>query len=147
MTRSEKALLMFGSGYNCAQSVASSFADAVGMDEDTVLRAVDGFGAGIARMQETCGAVSGAVFVLGLAMGRGRDEPKDKQNALYGEIQSMLAEFEADRGSYVCRELLPDCDLRTAEGQAAFRDRGLIEGCRKCVECACGLLEQRLAGR
>ena len=52
--------------YNCAQSVAVPFADVVGLDEDTMYRMGANFGGGM-KMAATCGAVTGALMVLGLA--------------------------------------------------------------------------------
>lgn len=52
--------------YNCAQSVAVPFADVVGLDEDTMYRMAANFGGGM-KMAATCGAVTGALMVLGLA--------------------------------------------------------------------------------
>ncbi len=52
--------------YNCAQSVAVPFADEVGLDEDTMYRMAANFGGGM-KMAATCGAVTGALMVLGLA--------------------------------------------------------------------------------
>lgn len=52
--------------YNCAQSVTVPFADVVGLDEDTMYRMAANFGGGM-KMAATCGAVTGALMVLGLA--------------------------------------------------------------------------------
>ena len=52
--------------YNCAQSVTVPFAEVVGLDEDTMYRMGANFGGGM-KMAATCGAVTGALMVLGLA--------------------------------------------------------------------------------
>ena len=52
--------------YNCAQSVAVPFAEAVGISEDTACRMAANFGGGM-KMASTCGALTGALMVLGLA--------------------------------------------------------------------------------
>ena len=52
--------------YNCAQSVTVPFADVVGLDEDTMYRMAANFGGGM-KMAATCGVVTGALMVLGLA--------------------------------------------------------------------------------
>ena len=51
--------------YNCAQSVIVPFADVIGMDEDTAYRMGANFGGGM-KMGSVCGAVTGALMVLGL---------------------------------------------------------------------------------
>ncbi|NTU86942.1 MAG: C_GCAxxG_C_C family protein, partial [Chlorobiaceae bacterium] len=65
MTRSERAVSIFSEGYNCAQSVLFSFSDDLGIAGDTALKIASGFGGGIGRMQEVCGAVTGGVMVIG----------------------------------------------------------------------------------
>ena len=58
--------------YNCCQSVLVPFADACGLDRETAFRLGGNFGSGM-RHGSTCGAVTSALMVLGLA-GRGADE-------------------------------------------------------------------------
>ena len=41
------------SGYNCAQAVLCSYSDKLGIDEETLFRLSEGFGAGMADMQGT----------------------------------------------------------------------------------------------
>ena len=52
--------------FNCAQGVLVPFARALGLDEETAFRVGANFGSGM-RMGATCGAVTGALMVLGLA--------------------------------------------------------------------------------
>lgn len=58
--------------FNCCQSVLVPFADVCGLDRDTAFQLGANFGAGM-RHGSTCGAVTSALMVLGLA-GRGPDE-------------------------------------------------------------------------
>ena len=60
-SRVEKALENHGKGYNCCQAVACAYADLVGVDENLIFAAGEGFGAG---GQCTCGAVSSLVTGL-----------------------------------------------------------------------------------
>ena len=58
--------------YNCCQSVLVPFADLCGLDKETAFKLGANFGSGM-RHGSTCGAVTGALMVLGLA-GKGADE-------------------------------------------------------------------------
>ena len=58
--------------FNCCQSVLVPFADACGLDREAAFRMGANFGAGM-RHGSTCGAVTSALMVLGLA-GKGPDE-------------------------------------------------------------------------
>lgn len=101
----ERAERNFLEGLNCSQSVAAVFADELHFDADTVLRAASPFGGGTCRMREMCGAVSGALMCLGLAIGSA-DGDKTKKDALYKAGQELAARFKKDNGSIICRELL-----------------------------------------
>ena len=54
-------------GYNCAQAVACTYCDLVGIEEETAKNLTQGFAVGMGgSMEATCGALIGAVNVLGL---------------------------------------------------------------------------------
>ena len=53
-------------GYNCAQSVALTYADLVDMAPEHLFKITEGFGLGGGNMQGTCGAISGAIALIGL---------------------------------------------------------------------------------
>ncbi len=100
MTKGEIAENYFRQGYNCAQSVALAFCEEMNMDKDTVSRLTNGFGAGMGRLREVCGSVSGMTFVISALYG-------DKSKAeVYELVQKVSKEFEKENGSIVCRELL-----------------------------------------
>ena len=60
------AVACFNNGFNCAQAIFTAYCDELGLDEETALKIACGFGAGMGRLQETCGAVSGAYLAIGL---------------------------------------------------------------------------------
>ena len=101
-----KAAELFLEGYNCAQAVAVAFCDVTGLEEKTTARMVSGFGGGMGRLREVCGAVSGMFFVLGQLYGY--DTPGDdvSKKALYTDVQDLAAKFRQEVGSIVCREIL-----------------------------------------
>ena len=65
MTKQEKAIELHDKGCNCAQAVACAFAEEIGVPEETLFAAAEGFGLGMGGMAATCGAVSGAVMLAG----------------------------------------------------------------------------------
>ena len=141
MELSEVAVEKFKSGYCCSQSVLYSFADRVGLEPDLALKLADGFGAGMGRKQKVCGAISGAVLVLGLLYGRGEGEPEEKHEQTYAKVQELIERFEAQHGTAICRELLKGCDLLTPEGQAKFKGEKMIEDCYGFVADTVKILE------
>jgi C_GCAxxG_C_C family probable redox protein len=69
MTKADKPVALFQHGFTCSQAVLSVFAKDFGLDRDTALRISQGFGAAIARTDDICGALSGAIMVIGLQYG------------------------------------------------------------------------------
>lgn len=123
MSRREKAESLFLEGYNCSQAVVLAFEDLLPYDRETLACLSSSFGGGMGRLREVCGSVSGMFMVAGFLYGY--DDPKSKEAKAehYARIQKLAAEFEAQNGSIVCRELLgltekkqaPVPEERTAE--------------------------------
>ena len=134
----------FFNNYNCAQSVLAAYAADFGMDKDTALSVSVGFGGGIGRLQETCGAVSGAVMALGLYSRFTETDGRPKINEVYTKAHNFVDEFTGKMGTAKCRDLL-NCDLGTEEGQKFFRENNLKDKCRACVSLCCELLDKYLA--
>jgi C_GCAxxG_C_C family probable redox protein len=144
MSRVEQAVQAFEREFSCSQSVFSAFADPADIPRETALRVAAGFGGGLARTGDTCGAVTGAIMALGLRhCGAPTEDPQAKA-AAYPPVQEFLARFKAQHGSIVCRELL-GCDLGTPEGLMSAREQGLFKSrCPAFVRTAAEILEDLL---
>jgi hypothetical protein len=70
----------------------------------------------------TCGAVTAAVLVLGLARD-GADEVLARRDCL-GAVGELFRRFEARHGSSLCRDLL-GADMSTDEGRRRIEEQGL----------------------
>lgn len=92
-------------GYNCAQIVLCSYAEELGIDEETLFRISEGFGAGMGGMMQTCGAVTAMFMALGLANSSGNLQACDTKPQTMKKVRELAAEFEKKNGSIVCREL------------------------------------------
>ena len=92
-------------GYNCAQIVLCSYAEELGIDEETLFRISEGFGAGMGGMMQTCGAVTAMFMALGLANSSGDVQACDTKPQTMKKVRELAAEFEKKNGSIVCREL------------------------------------------
>jgi len=140
--RSERAITKFIEGYSCAQAVLFCFCDEVGMSEDDALKLACGFGAGMARKQEVCGAVTGGIIVIGARHGRGKNDGPEARDLTYAKTKELMERFAERHGTYVCHDLLKGCDLATPEGQKAFGDKDLLEKvCKPCVRSVVEILE------
>ena len=145
MERGKLAERNFKDGCNCTQAVLLAFSDRTGLDAETAMRIASGFGGGMARMREVCGAVSGMFMAAGLILGDDGVPSHEHKRALYAQLQALAAQFRAENGSLLCRELLSG--TRTSPGgipeertEHYYRKRPCAELCR----CAAELLEQYL---
>lgn len=144
MDRGIKAAELFLQGYNCAQSIAVTFADVLGLEESFCAKAVSGFGGGMGRLREVCGAVSGMFFVMSLLYGYDSSEDETGKKETYALVQQLAAEFKRENGSIICREILenpptdPNPSPRTAE---YYRQRP----CARMVLTAAQILERYIA--
>lgn len=140
MKNSDLAVSCFKEGSSCSQAILSTYGQGLGMDKGTALKISAPFGGGMARMGETCGAVTGAFMALGLKHAAGK-ESKEK---LYALINEFVAKFKARNGSIICRELLGH-DMSSAEGMKAIKEKGLVDTlCPKLVKDAADILEEIL---
>ena len=140
MSKGEEALRLFMDGCNCAQSVAAAFSSEMNMDQQQVKRLTIGFGAGVGRLREICGAVSGMAFVISALY----DEDK---GAIYVRIQDVAEQFRTQAGSLVCRELL-GLEIAGADSpvpQERTADYYSSRPCPRLVQQAADILEAYLA--
>ena len=133
MNKLELAMAYHDQGYNCAQAVALPFCEEMGLDAAIVKRATEGFGAGMGGRTQTCGALSGAIFVAGMLHASPTD-PATKMST-YGVCGKMSADFVAHCGSGVCEVI-----------------KGLTGGemlcsCNECIAYGVKLVENLIANK
>jgi C_GCAxxG_C_C family probable redox protein len=139
----DTALVIFGQGFSCSQSVLAAFAPDLGMERADALRVSAALGGGIGRSGGTCGAVTGALMALGLKYGMTEADPAAKER-MYVLAQDFMGRFAAQHGTTTCRELM-GCDPSTPEGRQAARERDTHHTvCVKLVQDACDLLDEML---
>ena len=143
MSKAETSVDFF-KGYNCAQSTLAAYAADYDLEKDKALQVAVGFGGGMGRTQDVCGAVTGAIMVLGLASGFKEGDGRPKINEVYEKVHRFIDEFTKEKGTVKCRELL-NCDLLSEEGQKFFREHNLKENCRAYVRLCCEMLDKYLA--
>ena len=141
MTKPEQACALFAGQCNCAQAILATFGPDARLSEADCLRIAAPFGGGMGRLGETCGAVSGAIMVLGLRYGADAARDPNAKAALYERVRDFIGGFKVRNQTIVCRELL-GCDISTPEGRQLAQDRKLHETlCVKYVRDAAEILE------
>lgn len=142
MTRSEQSVLKFLEGYNCAQSVFYSFCDDLGFEKNKALKIACGFGAGMGRKEEVCGAVTGGILVISAKYGRAEKDDRPAQEKTYMKTRELMNKFAEKHGTYICRELLNGCELTSEEGQKSFKENDMLNKiCVPCVMSVVSILE------
>ena len=145
MTHKEKALDYFKRKFHCSQSVLAAFAEECGLSENLALKLGSCFGSGM-RKGEVCGAVTGALMVLGALYGQ-YDKTDTQSRERANEVNDkMMNRFARRCGSYICNELL-GCDIRTMDGVNYAREHNLFtDFCPKMVAAAVDVLEEIIDG-
>jgi C_GCAxxG_C_C family probable redox protein len=133
----------FSAGLYCAESVVLALAQTQGIESEHLPRLATGFCSGMARTCGTCGALTGAV--LGVSLALGRDDEAGSVQPAYLATQRLVREFEQEFGARDCHALL-GCDLGTPEGQVIFRERKLGQRCLeftgKAAEIAARVIDE-----
>lgn len=144
--RSDIAVELFKSGYNCSQSVFVAFADKYGIERETALKISCSFGGGMGRMREVCGAVSGMMLVAGMETGNTDNADRDAKAKNYEIVQKLANTFREENGSIICRELL-GLDKDKKESHAPSERTKEYYKKRPCVELvrlAADILEEEM---
>lgn len=132
MTKKELAISLHDKKYNCAQSVACAFADDLNIERELLFKMCEGFGFGMGCANGTCGAISGAIALIGLKNSDGNLEFPATKASTYQLSKELLQKFEAKNGATICRDL-----------------KGLSTGtplrsCQGCIEDAVKLVQEIL---
>ena len=145
--KGEESGKAFLEGFNCAQAVFLPFAAERGLGEGAAARIASSFGAGMGRMQETCGAVTGAFMALGLEYGFEKGDDHERKALILQRTKEFIDRFKGEFGTLSCKELT-GCDFNTDEGMKFHKESGQRETvCLKCVRFAASTVEDMKAVR
>lgn len=133
----ERARELHKNGYTCSQAVLCAFVDLLEIDEKTAINISCGFGGGLGKLRETCGAVSGMLMAAGLLYGEGAIDDDMKNKVYYPRVQYLCNQFRDINKSLSCAELLG------VNGKTRVRPEG--KTCGDMVADAAGILEAYIA--
>lgn len=105
MTKKEIAAQLHKKGYNCAQSVACAFCEEVNLPEELLFKLNEGFGFGFGSGQSACGALSGAIMLLGLKHSTANLAAPNSKAATYKIGAAFTEMFKNRTGSIICEEI------------------------------------------
>jgi C_GCAxxG_C_C family probable redox protein len=120
-TAGEKAKENFTIGFNCAESVLKSLANEMGVECSCIPKIATGFGAGLGRHGEICGAITGAVMALGLKYGRSDTKDPEVKEKSYAIVNDFIKTFKSKFKNVRCIDLTA-CNMLTPEGLQKAKD-------------------------
>lgn len=131
-----QAVEMFNAGHACSQSVLAAFVDRYNLSRDTALQMSCSLAGGFGGSGLTCGAVTGALLVLGLHAGRIDPTDQAARDRTDSLVQAFLERFRAQHGSLICNELT-GIDHADVQARAQAKEDGIFDSvCTKLVEQA-----------
>lgn len=130
---SRKTRDYFDQGFNWAESISLSFKEYLGYPGDSIPGLATGFGGGIGRKGILCGALPGAVMVIGMISGRKDPKDKESREKTYEQCRQFTDRFEKEFGSSCCHTLI-GCHLDNEEERQQWLAAGGMEKCASIVE-------------
>jgi C_GCAxxG_C_C family probable redox protein len=139
----EQTVVCFKKGLNCAQAILSTYGPQFGLESEEAVRIAAALGSGM-TMGETCGAVTGALMVIGLKHARLKGSSLFSRDKTREIAREFVSRFKARNETTECRELL-GCDVSSFEGlRTAKREKHFRNRCPKFVQDAAEILEEIL---
>jgi C_GCAxxG_C_C family probable redox protein len=139
--RADEAVAAFRKGLSCSQAIFSVYGRDLGVDPETAEKIASAFGAGVAKTGEICGAVSGALMVIGLSQNPEDIHDASSREKVYAKARRFLEEVTARNASVNCTELV-GYDLSDPEQFAEARGKKVFATrCSKLVNDAGEILE------
>jgi C_GCAxxG_C_C family probable redox protein len=121
-----------GQRFLCSESCLMALAKCQGVESPLIPRIATGFGAGVGRSGETCGAVTGAVMGLSIRYGRDKVEPM-KDRHPYWYAAELLNRFREEHGELRCPALL-GLDIAVPADYEEYNKKNLwLHNCTKYI--------------
>jgi C_GCAxxG_C_C family probable redox protein len=139
----EEAVYCFNNGFTCSQAIFSTYAGLLGLTSQTALKIAEPFAMGMG-WGDTCGAVTGALMVIGLKYGRTQADEPNAKDITRAKTKEFIARFTSLQLSTTCSQLL-EHDVNTPEGKKMVEEKGFFRTrCPQLVRTAATILEDIL---
>lgn len=155
---------LFRSGFNCSQAIVAVFSEEYGFPAETAIKMACPFGRGMGGCGCTCGALTGAMMVIGMKYGAagqpemksgtagqigmkhgtaGQDETDNKKLARE-KTRRLIEFFENEHGTTLCNDLT-GLDQRKLNGPELMAMLPHLHStCQKFLETVVTFLEEEL---
>lgn len=134
---------LFTQGIDCSQVVTGAFAEKMGMTEEQARKVSSCFGGGM-MCGETCGAVTGALMVIGMVYGHSREGDQSQKEIMAAKTGEFKKLFGEKYSSCICRELLGHDISKPGEMEKVLEKGLMFDFCPRVVEDTIDILEKIL---
>lgn len=134
---------LFMQGIDCSQVVTGAFAEKMGMTEGQARKVSSCFGGGM-MCGETCGAVTGALMVIGMVYGHSREGDQSQKEIMAAKTGELKKLFGEKYSSCICRELLGHDISKPGEMEKVLEKGLMFDFCPRVVEDTIDILEKIL---
>jgi len=123
---SEYSVNCFNDGFSCSQAVLASHCEMLGLDKELAFKVSGAFGGGMGHIGEACGAVTGALMLIGLKYGKYKKEDLESKDKTYSIVNEYIDNFKNKYGSIKCRDLIK-YDISIYEELIKARESGVFK--------------------
>ena len=134
---------LFMKGIDCSQVVTGAFAEKMGMTQGQARKVSSCFGGGM-MCGETCGAVTGALMVIGMVYGHSREGDQSQKEIMAAKTGEFKKLFGEKYSSCICRELLGHDISKPGEMEKVLEKGLMFDFCPRVVEDTIDILEKIL---
>lgn len=142
-TTKERSLEIFGTSFNCAQSVFVGCNSFLPIKEKDAFKVAAGFGGGM-RRGEVCGAVTGAIMAIGMKHGQTKSFDINAKKITGNLVVELENKFEKKFGSILCKDLLGGNLEIPSEAEQIHSQNLINKLCPKFIEFAAETTEKLL---
>lgn len=142
--RVAEAIELFNSGYHCSQVVFAVFSEDFGLPRETALRIACPFGGGLGGCGMTCGALTGAIMVIGLKYGSANASDIEAKNMSRKKTRELIQTFRNAYGYCDCNDLVGFDRSNLSGAELNARLQYFHNKCQKFLETVIIFLEEEL---
>lgn len=140
-TKCDLATKRFTEGFHCSQSVLEAFAEEYGLNP-ILARKIGNPLAGGSGVGGECGAVTGALIVLGMEYGMADADDSEAFQNTFEKVGTFLEKFKERHGNINCQQLI-GLNIFSEEGLMEFMDKDIkLTQCIKYVKDAVRIVEE-----
>jgi C_GCAxxG_C_C family probable redox protein len=139
-----EAIELFKSGFHCSQAVLAAFSEDLRLPRETALKIACPFGGGLGGYGRTCGALTGAIMVVGLKYGTTNAADLEAKKLCRDKTRELIETFERVHGTSICNELVGFDRSNLSGAELTLKLPYFHSTCPKFLETVISFLEEEL---